>query len=1056
MRRVIPVLVLLAFLSWTLSAQSTNASITGYITDTSRAVVGGVRVIVINTDTNIRSEANTNEIGSYTISNLPPGNYRIEVEKSGFKTVVKSDIVLHVQDSLAINFEIQVGSLSEVVTVEGGAPLINTQNAAVSTVIDRKFVENLPLNGRGFNALLELSPGTVLTRTNNNSQGQFSVNGQRASSNYFSVDGVSANSGITTTFGFNQSGAGTLPSTSVLGGMNALVSAEALQEFRVLTSTFAPEYGRTPGAQISIATRSGTNVFHGSLFEYFRNDKLDANDWFSNQTGLARAALRHNDFGGVFGGPIVRDRTFFFFSYEGLRLLQPQTAVNRSVPSLAARQAAPASLKPYMNAFPLPTGPVLPNGFARLDTSFSTPSKLDATSIRGDHQLGGTAMFVRFAESPSSTAARGGIYTFNTLNSSALRTRSFTAAATSAFSPRITNDARFNWTGTTGSVVLTLDDFGGAQVPSPDFLFPAYTSASESYASINLQGPSTILSIGKFSINRQRQWNIVDTLSARLSRHDVRAGVDARVMLPVSDPGRYGINANFTGVGDPAAASIPAGTFLSGVVSSGSAAIYTSDFRMRYLNWSTFIQDTWRLSSRITTTYGLRWDIVPPPQGLNGLTLFAASGVEPSTITFAPKGTSIWPTRFGNIAPRVGTAITLRQAPNSALVLRFGAGTFFDISSGGFLANQAVTPPHANVQSFVAASFPYNQQTITAPVLPPAPPYNSAFLADPNLETPRTYQWNVSLEQTLGRARSITATYLGAVGSSLARTASLINPNAQFRALSLTRSDASSNYQALQLQFRGQIGNGLSALASYSWAHSIDNISGETVLGTPDISLNRGASDFDVRHALSGGFSFSPAFRKGTWWAPIVSGWGFDGMIRARTSLPIDMFVRRDLGFGTYSFRPDLVPGVPIYIDNPNAGGGRQINDARPPGAPNQRGPFFVSPELRQGNLARNVVRGFGMYQADLAVRREFKLAERSRLQARIELFNATNHPNFGDPSGFVGTLSPTGVFTLNTSNYGLSTLMLGRFMGVGGGGYSPLYQVGGPRSIQLSLKLIF
>src|SRR4029077_8493531 len=233
--------------------------------------------------------------------------------------LIKPDIVLNVQDALAINFTLPIGAASEVVTVVGGAPLINTQDGGVSTVVDRQFAEQLPLNGRSFQTLIELTPGVVPTASNFHDNGQFSVNGQRASSNYWAVDGVSANIGIgASSTAYPGNGlSGALGSFSAMGGTNSLVSVDALQEFRIQTSTYAPEFGRTPGGQISIVTRSGTNQFHGTAFDYLRNDVLDASDWFNgyiNTPPLPKAKERQNDFGGTLSGPIVKDRMFFFFS----------------------------------------------------------------------------------------------------------------------------------------------------------------------------------------------------------------------------------------------------------------------------------------------------------------------------------------------------------------------------------------------------------------------------------------------------------------------------------------------------------------------------------------------------------------------------------------------------------------------------------------------------------------------------------------------------------------------------------------------------------------------
>jgi hypothetical protein len=285
----IAVCLLLLFSSSVLRAQSTNASVSGRVTDPSHAVIADAKVAAINAGTNIRYEGATNDSGQYYLTNLPPGIYRIEIEKTGFQKLIKPDVILHVQDALAIDFEMTLGSALESITVEAGAPVVNTESATVSTVVDHTFVENMPLSGRSFQSLITLAPGIVLTKTSFTEQGQFSVNGQRANANYFMVDGVSANIGIASVNPISVGSGGSLPGLSASGGTNTLVSVDAMQEFKLQTSTYEPEFGRTPGAQVLIVTRSGTNSFHGSLFEYLRNDVLDANDWFANANGLPKA-----------------------------------------------------------------------------------------------------------------------------------------------------------------------------------------------------------------------------------------------------------------------------------------------------------------------------------------------------------------------------------------------------------------------------------------------------------------------------------------------------------------------------------------------------------------------------------------------------------------------------------------------------------------------------------------------------------------------------------------------------------------------------------------------
>lgn len=308
------VLVCAALFALSVVAQSPNAAINGQVLDPSGGAIADAGIVIVNDVTGLQYTTKTNDEGIYVIANLPPGPYRLQVSKAGFKTLVKPDIILNVQDALAISFTLPVGALAETVTVEGGAPLIDTQSAALSTVVDRQFAENLPMNGRSFQTLIQLTPGVVVTPSNYEDSGQFSVNGQRGSSNYWMVDGVSANIGIgVTVVGTPGNGlGGTIGSFSAQGGTNSLVSVDALQEFRIQTSTYAPEFGRTPGAQISILTRSGTNRLHGTLFDYLRNDAMDANDWFANRDKLKKPEERQNDFGGTVSGPVIKDRTFFF------------------------------------------------------------------------------------------------------------------------------------------------------------------------------------------------------------------------------------------------------------------------------------------------------------------------------------------------------------------------------------------------------------------------------------------------------------------------------------------------------------------------------------------------------------------------------------------------------------------------------------------------------------------------------------------------------------------------------------------------------------------------
>jgi Carboxypeptidase regulatory-like domain/TonB-dependent Receptor Plug Domain/TonB dependent receptor len=669
----------LSFYPCALHAQSTNASLTGRVTDPSKAGVPKARITTINTGTNFQYDTASNSSGEYFLANLPPGSYRIEVEKSGFKKLVRPDVILHVQDALAIDFELPIGSAVETVVVQSGATLVNTTSATVSTVVDQNFVENMPLNGRSFQTLIMLTPGVVVTATAFDDQGQFSVNGQRADANYFTVDGVSANFGVTGYFPLVQTAGGALPALSASGGTNSLVSVDAMQEFRVLTSSFAPEFGRAPGGQISILTRSGTNQFHGTAFEYFRNSVLDANDWFSNRDHLPKPEERQNDFGGVFGGPILKDKTFFFFSYEGLRLRQPATQ-ETVVPDTASRQQAPTSMQPYLNAYPIQNGPEIGKSLAQFNGSYSNPSSLDAYSIRVDHVTNSKlSLFGRYDYSPSDFSQRGPYITsepvLSTSQSIASSVQTFTVGVNQVLTPRISNEVRANYSNDRVKTKYIADNFGGAVPPPDSLVFPSgYSSANGSFA-LNINGAG-VYTQGKNATDEQRQVNMIDNLSWSKDNHQLKFGVDYRWLSPFTSPYAYRQQAQFSGVTCPAAPPCP-GYALSGTTVYAATFSWQSNALLSR-NFSAYGQDTWRLSPRWTVTYGLRWDINTPLKGKTAANQpYTVIGLnDPATMTLAPHGTPLYDTTYGNVAPRVGFAYQFGGAANSQTVLRAGFGIF--------------------------------------------------------------------------------------------------------------------------------------------------------------------------------------------------------------------------------------------------------------------------------------------------------------------------------------------------------------------------------------------
>jgi hypothetical protein len=1057
-RKVAAVVLVCLLLPCCAQAQSTDATITGRISDPSKAAIPGAKVIVTNVDTGVQQSGTTGSDGFYTIVALKPGNYKMEVEKQGFRTVVKPDVVLHVQDAPTINFEMAVGTVSESVTVEGGAPLINTQDAAVSTVVDRQFAENLPLNGRSFQTLIQLTPGVVLTTSNLEDGGQFSVNGQRPSSNYWMVDGVSANIGASP-YGVPGNGfAGSLGSFSALGGTNSLVSVDALQEFRIQTSTYAPEFGRTPGGQISIVTRSGTNQFHGTMFDYLRNDVLDASDWFNgftNNPPLPKAKERQNDFGGTFAGPINKDKTFFFFSYEGLRLRLPQTALT-TVPDLNARQTAAPAMQPFLNAFPFdPNQPDLGNGIAQFNASFSNPASLDAYSIRVDHRLSSKlTLFGRYNYSPSHIELRGvnGSSALSEVEPVRIVTQTGTAGTTWLVSPAITNDFRFNYSRTNASSHSFLDTFGGA-VPLSSLPLPSPFTAQDASVRLDIPGlKGSFLSEGELARQLQQQINIVDNLSLQKGTHNLKFGIDFRRLSPEHTPALYSQFGLFSNV-----LSAKAGKLLfSEVFSSLDATILLR-------NLGAFAQDTWRIAPRLTITYGLRWDVDFAPSSISGPNFAAVTGFninDLSNLALAPTGTPPFKTTYGNVAPRIGAAYQISQSPDWGTVFRGGFGVFYDLATSE--AGNLITInrfPFGGFRFKSGGTFPLDPATAAPPAITSSAGIN-AF--DPNEELPYVLQWNVALEQALGKQQTITASYIGAVGRKLIQTTFISLPSPNFNSANLTTNAGTSDYNALQVQFQRRLSRGLQALASYTWSHSIDTGSaGSGQIASNQLvpsNANRGPSDFDIRNAFSTGLTYEfPAPKINAFTDSILRGWSVESVIQARSAPPVDITDANFSGAFNSGFsgdvRPDVVAGQPLYlfgsqcvpVFGSQCPGGRGFNPGAftdPPTDPNTFNP------LRQGTLPRNALRAFSAVQWDFAVHRDFPIHESLMLQFRAEMFNVLNHPNFGPPFNQFGA-----------GGFGLSNQMLGQSLNsnnLGGGAFSPLYQIGGPRSIQLGLKLVF
>jgi len=1055
------------FLSLGLAAAADFASLAGRIIDPSGKPVPSALVALTRPEVGARLESTTNQEGLFAFPQVAPGVYQLEASKAGFQTVTRP-IITNVSARLNLEIQLPIGATSAMVTVTDTPTPLARESASVETLFDRSFVQNLPLNGRSFQSLLELTPGVVLTAATIFNQGQFAVNGQRTNANYFLIDGAGANIASSASAQLTQQAGGTLPGLNIMGGSNGLVSMDAIQEFRVQTSSFSAEYGRSPGGQIQLLTRSGTNRYHGSAYNYFRNEKLDANDWFSNRGGQGRLPLRQNNFGGTLGGPVQlpkvytgKDRTFFFVSYEGLRMKQPQGDMRTFlVPSAVARQQATGAVKTVFEAFPLPNKPLLPTDrqdprLGRYEFTQSIPSEFDAMSVRVDHRLGdrGSAFF-RWNRSPSSRVEHAFPSQVNRFESNILTN---TAGLNLSLSSRAFTDVRANWSSSAGLFLFEGNAVDGA-VPTPeDFVFPSGLPRESTSVSLQIISGSTPTSLtqGRSLGNRQRQFNLLQNFTLLRGGHEFKVGYDWRLLRPAIEFRDLGVSYNFTTRTNSIGVIDLLETGRVTVNIQGLAPV--SDFRIHNVSW--FVQDTWRVNRRVTLTLGLRHEINPPPSGSTlPYTLNSIDNL--LTASLAPPNTPLYETRYGNFAPRAGIAWRLNQAGD--FVLRAGGGMFYDMGSGAALRGYTSFPYNSS-RALTNVPFPVPAADITASPFNTAPPYNSTFyVMDPKLKLPFTNQWNVTIEKGLGRNQVLSLAYVGSRAGDLLRTEILrnitafgqpqnnvINPSlfAPTASVFLTRNESKSNYHSFQAQFQRSMSRGLQAMASYTWSKAIDNMSDEATAGLPaggipgyNVVLDSefAPAAFDLRHVLTAAVRWDLPSAKTGWARPLTEGWGLDSIVRVRTGFPLTVISQAvdPLNFGT-NRRADYLGG-PAWISDPNAPSGQRLN----PGA-------FASPPVtgQQGTLGRNAIRGLRANQLDLALRRDFALGDTLKLQFRTEAFNLFNHANFGLPSSTVGT-----------PLFGLITSSLNRSLGAGGtsGGLSPLYQVGGPRSVQLSLRLTF
>jgi carboxypeptidase family protein/TonB-dependent receptor-like protein len=1011
-------------------AQVVTGTISGRVTDTSGAVITGATVQIQNTETGFSRNAQTDAAGRYEARNLPVGSYSITAQQAGFRTEVRRGITLTVASEVVVNLELSVGEVQEKVEVTAEAPAIETTTATLSGLVSQQQMRDLPLNGRSYDQLALLAPGVVYqpNAVRNATYGsglRLTSNGARGDANLYLLDGTTVN---------DHSGEG--PGSAA--GLN--MGVEAIREFRVLTHNYSAEYGRNAGAVISAITRSGTNEFHGSAYEFLRNNALDARNFF-NQGALP--PFRQNQFGASFGGRLLRDRVFFFVNYEGFRQRQGITSIS-SIPDLNARQGllpdpATGVLKPtplnpavvpYLKLYPAPNGRNFGNGIAQLITNFSEPPTEDYSMERMDFRLSDKDSFYwRYVFDPSSTAAPGvsggpGVPPFNDMTTG---TNHFVVLSeTHVFSGEMLNEFHFafNRTGPgLKSGPLDVQSHALDFIPNAGFGSISFAIASSGSGAAQLAplGPT-----GAYpQYFPQNVFQEADTFSYVKGPHSWKLGFDMeRIQLGNNSLANQRGVYTFTSLA----------SFLAGQPSQLSFALIgglsspNRGWRQDLFGW--FIQDDFRARPNLTINLGFRHEFVTTPSEVNGRSASLRNITDPQSTLGPP-----WESGKVNFAPRVGLAWD--PSGKGKTSIRLGTGVFYNQLLGRvwYVESQA---DYRFTSSYTVRNPPNFPNALQSGFTPGTAATKTVQF---HPDVPTVLHYNLEIQQQLSPTISLHGGYVGSHGYNLAEstnqnirvaqilpdgskffplTAPFVNPN--FSTITQMLTNSISNYNALQVGLNKSFSHGLLLQASYTWGNNLsdsDTINTSQVTSTSSTVLdghNLGAdysrSVFDQRHS----FVLNSRYKlpldnllQSRLAKMTLGGWEVNGIFQAGSGFPVsilDGFNNSQNGDTNSPDRPSLAPGASNSPTHGTTGAGCQgVPPGQKLGTPDlffDPCAFVLPPAGTFGNLGRNTVAGPSFYNVDFSMAKNFALRERMHLEFRAEFFNILNHANFSAPSNVV------------------------------------------------------
>ncbi|HEX4165506.1 MAG TPA: TonB-dependent receptor [Bryobacteraceae bacterium] len=960
------------------SGQSDSASISGTVLDAAGAMMPNVSIEADSIETGAHRSTLSGASGVYSLSGLAVGHYRVMFRSPGFQTVTWDNVQLQVGQNLNLQPRLQLSSVTTNVDVKDAVAPLDYTSATVGGVVSGEQVRQLPINGRSWASLMTQTPGAMDSGTDNQRSIRFVGHG--LDDNNYRFDGLDA-TGVQ-----NQAQKGTF---------RLQFSTEGIAEFRASAGVYTADTGGTQGGQVDVISRSGTNQFHGSLFEYLRNDVTDARGPFD--TSLP--PFRLNQFGGSFGGPIRKNKDFFFATYEGLRQRVGQTLIG-FVPSTAFRQqvalTSPA-LNPIIAAFPTGTASTTDPNVSRYVGPARQVTNEDFGMFRYDHKFSdANTLSVRYNIDNGLSDLPNG----NLLDRTATTLGAQNAAIVldTVLSPQTVNEFKAG------------------------FNRPNFQTHNESVLNVQIntaQFSPLYNDTGKIQV--ANTFDYLDSITSIHGKHTIKAGVEIR---------RVQLNATATSSNDYELTYASTPDFLHNQLSQASLVNTLPTTGLRRTEYFGYVQDEFRVTPTFTANLGVRYEYFGVPYEVNGRGLVFDPLSCPGG--YCPQGSAFYFPDYNNFSPRIGLAWSPEKF-NNRLVVRAGYGIFYgDGQIGDLTAPLDNLAGRALVTStqVPGLSYPVDPAYATSSFAPSSP-----RSLDRNRVTPYTEEWTVSMQEALTPKTVLTATFLGESGAHQFTRTYLNTPDPvtgviaypQFGLIDYKTTSSNNNFNSLQLGLQRNLNSSLEASVNYMWSHAIND--GSTGGGETDYPQNvrcracdRASSDFDIRNYLSSNLVYQLPFGQGRRFlsghgfaSALLGGWEWANIFTARSGLPVNVTISRAAsaipdGNTSSPQRPDVVAGQSI---TPAA---QTINNFVNPAA-------FATPAPGTfGNAGRNLLRGPDQWQLDTALVKSIPLTESLHLSFRAEAFNIFNHPQYGLPNANFSNLASFGQINSEANATGIGT----------------------------------